>query len=100
GAQREPEADQSEVVELARRRGEQGKRTAALAPVAGQSEQPAAEDVGREVLLGDARPTVAPALAEVDEVVEHDPAEQGVERQHGQSPVEDAVGGGLVERVE
>ena len=100
GAHGEPEADQSEVVQLAGRAGEQGQRTAALTPVAGQAEQPAAEDVGREVLLGNARQSGAPAFSQVSEVVEHDLPEQRIERKHAQRPVECAVGGGLVEPVE
>src|SRR6185437_1248327 len=100
GAQREPEADQPQVVELAGRACEQRQRSAALTPVACQAQEAAADDVRREVLLGYGRLPGAPALSEVDEVAEHDLLKQCLEGEGGQRAVEHAVRRRLVEAVE
>ena len=60
-AQREPEHDQREVVQLAGRAGEHRAWPAPLIPAARQSEQPAAQQRRREVLLGDLAAPRAPA---------------------------------------
>ena len=51
-AQHEAECDQPEVVALTWRAREQRQRPGAHPPVATQGQHPAAEDTGREVLLG------------------------------------------------
>ncbi len=67
-AKGDPKADQAEVVKLAARACQEGARAAAAVPAAGESQQPAADQAGREMLLGDGRGPGLPTLAEVDKI--------------------------------
>src|SRR3712207_1045522 len=78
-------------MQLAREAGEYRKRPAAPLPPARQREEPAAKQLAREVLLGDAGITSRPARAKLGEVGKHDVGEHGLEREGGEQPVERLV---------
>ena len=99
-AQREPERDEAEVVVLARQAGEHGRGADPHAPAAGDAEQPATQDGGGEVLLGDRCVAACPALSELAQVGQHDFAQQRLQGGHGQEPVEDRLCPRLVEAVQ
>jgi hypothetical protein len=87
-------------VQLARRAGQQRARPAATVPPAGEAEEAAAQDVAGEVLLPDRDLAALPALAELVQVGQHHPADDGLDRQRREHAVEGGVRPGLVERVE
>src|SRR4029079_12376736 len=96
-AQRDPEADQAEVVELAARACQQGARAAPTIPTAGESQQPAADHAGRKMLLGDRRAPVRPALAEIDETRDDHRGEYGGGAPVREQPIEHGVRADVIE---
>ena len=91
------EGEQPQVVKLSRRACEQCVRPHTGSPAAGEPEQPTADDVAREVLLGDGRLAAGPALAQLVEVRKNDVGEHGVEREGAEHAVERRVGARLRE---
>ena len=96
-ADRETECDQAEIVALSRGAGEQGERAGARTPAAGEAEQPRAQQLGREVLLGDRDLPASPARAELRQRRQEEGRERGLEREPSQRLVDDRVRRGLVE---
>ena len=99
-AEREPEADQPEIVLISGNAREQCVRTATAPPVARQGEQTAAQQRAGEVLLRDRCLSVRPALAELVEVGKDRVPQDALERVGTQEPVEYGVRADVVESVE
>ena len=74
-AQYEREREQGDVVHLAGCTGEEGKRAGPAAPEPGQREQPATDQVAREVLLADIDLAALPAVADLLQGGQHDLAQ-------------------------
>src|ERR1039458_3917246 len=87
-AEREPEADQPEIVLISGNAGEQCAGTATTPPAARQGEQTAAQERAGEVLLRDRYLSVRPALAELVEVGKDRVPQDALERVGTQEPVE------------
>ena len=87
-------------MQLAGRARQQGLRPLPAAPAAGEAREPAADEVGGEVLGGDAGRPGLPALAEVGEVGQDNIAQDGRQGQPGDEPVQDGLRGRLVEGVQ
>src|SRR5581483_8894976 len=64
-AEGEPEDHKREIVQLPRRAREERARPESLVPAARETEQPAAEQVRREVLLGDRDVALRPTVSEL-----------------------------------
>ena len=94
------EADQPQVVLVAGQTRQQCQRRAAAAPAASEAEQPAAQHGARKMLLPDRRLAAFPALPELAEVGQHSIAQDGVQGEGGQQPVERSMRAGLVEAIE
>jgi hypothetical protein len=90
-AQSQAERDQPEVVVLVRRAGEQRVGARPLAPAPPEPKQPAPEDVAREMLLRDACVAALPRLTEIVEVRQHDVAQDSIDAERGEQPVEHDV---------
>ena len=67
-------------------------RTRSFAPAAAEPEQPAPENVAREVLLCDRRLAARPGLAKLVEVRKNDLGEHRVDAECAQQPIEHGVG--------
>ena len=96
-AQREPEAQQPELVALAGGAREDRAGTVPAAPAPGEAAQPARDERAPEVLLRDPDVPLLPARAEVGEHRQHGVAEDRVEREPGQQAVDRGAGPGVVE---
>ena len=97
---REAEGDQAEVMLLAGKARKQDARTETASPASTESEQPASEYRGREVLLSDRYLASLPAIAQIVQVGEHDLGQHRVERRHAEQRIEDRLGERLVERLQ
>ncbi len=98
--QHEAERDQTEVVLLAGRTGEQRKWATPGTPVAAKGQHSPAQEGGREVLLRDGDLTALPPRADLVQHRQQDAAHDGVDREARDRVVEDRVRVGLVEAVE
>lgn len=99
-AQREREADQRQVVQLARRAGQDGARAAAIVPAAATPDEPGAQHPAGEVLLGDGDLAGAPSLAEVAQIREHDARDHRLEGEVLHDVVDRRVCAALVEALQ
>jgi hypothetical protein len=99
-AQGQPERDERQVVQLARRAGEDGQRAPSLTPAPREAEQAPAEEVAREVLLGDGRGPCFPALPQIVEIRDDEIAQQRFDADGGERAVESLLRGRLVEPLE
>ena len=99
-AQCEPEGDQAELVLLSRDAGEERAGTDAPSPAPGDPEQPAANDVGCEVLLGHRDLATLPPGSEVAQVRHDDLGEEDIECDLCEESVEDRMRTRLVEPLE
>ena len=91
------EAEQHDVVELARGAGQHRDRPGADAPGERQRPQPAAHQAAREVLLGDADAAELPHLADPDEQRQEHVDDRALDRALDEGDVEHRVGAVLVE---
>ena len=96
-AEQHAEAEQDDVVELARGTGEHGHRAGADPPRERQRPEASPHEAAREVLLGDADPAELPHLADADEEGEQDVDDGALDRALEEGGVEDGVGAVLVE---
>ena len=87
-------------MKLAGRTRENRPRAGRLGPAAREPEQPAAQNVAREMLLRDARLAALPATTELVQVRKQDFAEHRLEPERREQAVEGRVRGRLVEPVE
>ena len=69
----------------------------AAVPAAGESQQPAADQAGREMLLGDRRASVRPALAEVDEIGHDHLGDHRCDAEVGEQTIEHGVRADIIE---
>ena len=87
--QRDAEQNEWEVVPFARGAGEQRDRPGPSAPASGHAEQAAAEEIAREVLVGDRQLAGRPAVAEPAQGRSDDLAEDGLRGEGRERAVED-----------
>jgi hypothetical protein len=95
----DPEGDQAEVVGLAGEAGEQEGWPGPAVPVAGERDEPSADEDGREVLVRHGGPAGGPPVAEVAQVGRDDVRERRVDQHHSEQPAEGGVRVGAAERV-
>ena len=96
-AQREAEDDERQIVLFPRRTGQESAWPGALIPAAGEAEEPPSEEVAGEVLVGNRRLASLPAVAQLTQVRQDHIAEDRLQRQVRQQPVDCHVRGCLVE---
>ena len=89
-------ASSGDVVRLAGRAGEERERTRSAAPEPGEREQPAADEVAREVLVADLDLAALPAVADLFQGGQHHLAQHQLQPERREALVEHRVGGGLV----
>ena len=90
-AEGEAEGDQREVVKLAGRTGEERPLSGAAIPAAGEPQEPSSEQVAREMLLRDRELAPLPEEAELAQGGEDRVAEDGLDGERGEEPVERGV---------
>ena len=98
--QDDPEDHRSQVVQLVRRAGDDGDRSAAGGPASGQAGEAAAQDLAGEVLLDERDLAALPPIALLLEVGHDDIAQDGSEGVLGDEPVEHVMPALLIEVVE
>ena len=97
---REAEDDERQIVLFPRRTGQESAWPGALIPAAGEAEEPPPEEVAGEVLVGNRRLASLPAVAQLAQVRQDHIAEDRLQGQVRQQPVDCHVRGCLVETVQ